>query len=330
MLRNMTTPLLFGLAIALAYAGALLWGGLGRSASRGARRASWIGAAVIVLAPLVIPPRGVIWRAIALCACVEVLFKGIDDRRRRQREDDHGMETRDDFGRYCRFLIPFPPYLLTWGARERRLSARPPWSTTLSRFGLGGAMIAAGFGGLDLRSRFGLDAGVFWVDHLLVVALFVLTIEGISLALVTLEHAAGFDTDPPMRSIHFSRTPADFWRRYNVRVHRWLMDNIFRPAGGDRFPVRGVTATCLVSALFHEAAFAIATSRLDGRQFVFFLLQIPAVLLSPRLDRFAGANGAVGRVLAHGLTVLWFAVTSTLFFHGVGRVFPFVLARPPV
>ena len=330
MLRNMTTPLLFGLAVTLAYAGALFWGGLGRAASSGARRASWIGAAAIVLAPLVIPPPAVLWRAIALCACVEVLFKGLEDRRRRRTQGDpHSPDKSEDFLRYCRFLIPFPPYLLTWGRRERRLSVRPAWSTTLLRFGLGGGMIAAGFAGLDLRTRYGLDAGRFWLDHLIVVALFVLTIEGFSLALVALEHAAGFDTDPSMRSILLSRTPADFWRRYNTRVHRWLRDNVFLPSGGTRHPARGVVATYLFSAFFHEAAFAIATSRLDGRQFAFFLLQIPAVLLSPHLERFARRHGPVGRVTIHGLTVLWFTLTSVLFFHGVGRIFPFVYARPP-
>jgi hypothetical protein len=82
----------------------------------------------------------------------------------------------------------------------------------------------------------------------------------------------------------------------------------------------------LVSGLFHELAFAMATSRLTGYQFAFFTIQGPAALASGRLERLARRGGILAKVAAHGATILFVAVTSVLFFDGVGRIFPFIYA----
>jgi hypothetical protein len=58
-------------------------------------------------------------------------------------------------------------------------------------------------------------------------------------------------------------------------------------------------------------------------------LQIPAVLVSPGLKRFADRYGTTGRWLARSLTIVWFYFTSMLFFRGVARVFPFSYASQP-
>jgi hypothetical protein len=87
----------------------------------------------------------------------------------------------------------------------------------------------------------------------------------------------------------------------------------------------------LVSGLFHEAMFALATSRLTGYQFAFFAIQGPAALASGRLERLARRGGIAGKVAAHGATSLFLAVTSVLFFDGVDKVFPFVyVSRSPL
>jgi hypothetical protein len=96
--------------------------------------------------------------------------------------------------------------------------------------------------------------------------------------------------------------------------------------GGRRAPVRGVMTTFFLSAIFHELAFGLATSRLDGTQFAFFLIQALAVLISPRLERFARRTGLAGEIAVRGLTVMWMYATSILFFHDVNRIFPFVYA----
>jgi hypothetical protein len=87
----------------------------------------------------------------------------------------------------------------------------------------------------------------------------------------------------------------------------------------------------LVSGLFHEAAFAVATSRLTGYQLAFFTLQGPAALASGRLERLARRGGIAGKVAAHGATIRFLATTSVLFFDGVSKVFPFIYASrsPP-
>ena len=96
-----------------------------------------------------------------------------------------------------------------------------------------------------------------------------------------------------------------------------------------RAPHRGLVAVFVVSALLHELMFGIATSRFDGYQATFFLLQIPAVMFSSYLDRLSKASGVAGQIVARGLTILWLGATSLFFFHGVDRVFPFVYASQP-
>jgi len=315
-----------GLTVALAYAVARISAPLLRRPGAAPCWASWLLASALFFAPLLIPASAIVWRALAAIACLEFAFKMLDYRRQflARRVGDSPADRR----RYVEFLTPFfPPFLVTWGLRDRRkptaLSGdRVAW------LGLGGALVAGGFLVLGLRSRFSLPFESFAVDHAIVFVAFLLAIEGLSLALTQMERLAGFDIPPLVRGMLRSRTPAEFWMRYNTRVHRWLRDNVFVPAGGSWRPAWGALFTFFVSALLHEVAFAVATSVLDGRQFAFFFLQAPAALLSPALERVAKKGGLAGRVFAHAVTILWFYLTSILFFHGVQRVFPFLYARP--
>jgi hypothetical protein len=170
----------------------------------------------------------------------------------------------------------------------------------------------------------------FLIDHAVMVLLFIVAVEALAQALWGLERLAGFNTTPLIRFAFLSRTPAEFWQRYNTRVHAWLYYNVFVPCGGLKAPVRGICLTLLVSGLLHELMFDIATSRPDGYQLMFFLLQVPGILASPGLERLARHAGLAGKALAHGLTILWMAATSVFFFHGVNRIFPFVYASEPL
>jgi D-alanyl-lipoteichoic acid acyltransferase DltB (MBOAT superfamily) len=166
----------------------------------------------------------------------------------------------------------------------------------------------------------------FLLDHALKVAMFVVLMEAGSYLMQTIERLLGFDTSRPMRDFYLSLTPAEFWSRYNTRIHSWLEANVYRPCGGG---IRGVVAVFLFSAAFHELAFDIATSHPDGYQFTFFMLQAPAVIASPSLKRFADRYGAAGQALVRMLTIAWFFFTSIFFFRGVERVFPIVYASQP-
>jgi hypothetical protein len=155
---------------------------------------------------------------------------------------------------------------------------------------------------------------------------FVLAVESLSRALCGLERLAGFDTTPIIRNVYLSRTVSEFWRRYNYRIHDSFYRNVFLATGGRRAPVRSMLLVFLVSGLFHELAFALATSRVTGYQFAFFTIQGPAALASGRLARLARRGGIAGKIATHGATILFIAVTSVLFFDGVSKIFPFFYA----
>ena len=283
---------------------------------------STVAALGVLFAPLLIPPGHIQTRALAAVLCGDLFFKMIDYARQGRQ-----MGSAGRMGDYVRFLVPFPVFLVVFGERDRPLASPISSRFEVVRITAASALAATCFcavlsGFTTVRSSFALDHGVK-------VAVFAVTIESLSQALYGLERLGGYDTKPLMRFILLARTPSDFWRRYNTRVHLWLELNVFHPCGGRRRPVRGILATFFVSGLFHELAFGIATSRFDGTQFTFFMIQGPAVLVSPSLERFARRTGVAGSIVVRGLTVLWMSATSLLFFHGLGRVFPFLNASGP-
>ena len=205
------------------------------------------------------------------------------------------------------------------------LRPESPWPQVLRLCG-GLVGVAVALQAIQALSRIDLVRSSFALNHAVMLPTFVLAIESLSRALCGLERLAGFDTTPIIRNAYLSRTVSEFWRRYNYRVHDFFYRNVFQPTGGRRAPIRSVLLVFLVSGLFHELAFALATSRLTGYQFVFFTIQGPAALASGRLERLARRGGIAGRITAHAATILFLAVTSVLFFDGVSKVFPFVYA----
>lgn len=325
-MASATAVLRLGLALVAGYVLAWRAEPMLRNRGRLAAWGAWFTAIGLLLLPLAIPASAIGWRAVAAIACTEWMFKLLDYRRCALAERGDGNPPGRH--RYATFLVPFfPPVQVSWELHVRRGPAWISKRRALRHLAVGTVLIAGGFL-LLLGPRPAALGESFAVDHAIVFMAFLPTIEGISLGLLGLEYLAGFGTAPLLRGILRSQTPAEFWLRYNTRVHRWLRENVFVPAGGVRRPVWGIVLTFLASGVLHEGMFAIATSVLDGRQFAFFALQAPAVLVSPVLERFARTRGLGGTVVAHTLTILWFYATSILFFRGVQRVFPFLYATP--
>jgi len=285
--------------------------------------ASWIGWGLslpIWAAVLLVPSDRIGLRALTAFVVNEVALKVVDFFRRKRL-----MSFRE----YLWFLFPFPTLAVVYPDHKRRLPhPDEPWPHVI-RLVLGKIGVVAGFKlTIDAQHVTVLQSN-FALDHGCKVLLFILTVELLSRVLFALERLAGFDTTPFIHNIFLARTPGDFWRRYNNRVHDWLFQNVFLPTGGRRAPVRGIVAVFAFSAVLHELMFGIATSRFDGRQLAFFLLQIPGVLASSALERFARRNGMLGLIVAHAFTIAFMAATSVLFFTSLSRVFPFVYASGP-
>jgi hypothetical protein len=310
------------LVILIAY-GCAVVAPLPRSRLRGwaGALAGWCFVPIILVCPLLIPSANVRLRAAAAFASGDITFKMVAYFRH-WGDVEWGIVLRE----YYRFLIPFPVLSVIYPDHKRRL-LRPegPWLQVLRLFG-GIVGITVALQALRALSRTTLVRSSFALNHAVMLLAFVLAIESLARALHGLERLAGFDTTPLIRNAYLSRTVSEFWRRYNYRMHDWLYHNVFQATGGRRAPVRSLLLVFLVSGLFHEAMFALATSRWTGYQLAFFAIQGPAVLASGRLERLARRGGIVGKITAHGATIVFMAVTSVLFFDGVGKIFPFLYA----
>lgn len=278
---------------------------------------------LVACCPLLVPAKLVIVRAATAFACTELVFKIVDYAR--QHHDQPFSLAR--YREYAVFILPFPPLAVVFGSIGRDDERRRAAVLVPIAIGLLGA--TAGLAGRHLAGRVPLLRDNFALDHLVTVILFVLTIESLAMAVYGLERLVGYAGPTPMRQIILSRSVAEFWWRYNARVQEWFRLNVFLPVGGQYAPARGIWLVFLASALLHEWMFAIATSRMDGYQFAFFILQAPAILASRPLERAARQGGIGTKTFAHALTIAWFAITSIFFFHGVNRIFPVVYASEP-
>jgi hypothetical protein len=227
--------------------------------------------------------------------------------------------------------VPFPVFAVVSPDHRRRL-AQPdrPWPHALR---IVGGLVGVATGLVLARAKRGVSPfrSSFPLDHAAMLVLFVLAIESLAQVLYGLERLAGYDVSPIIRRAYVARSVSEFWRRYNSRIHDWFHRHVFRASGGGRHPARGLVLVFLVSGLFHELMFAVASSKITGYQLAFFLIQAPPALASRWLERLARRGGIAGRVVAHALTILFLSTASVLFFRGVSEIFPFIYAsRPPL
>lgn len=283
----------------------------------------WIAAVGVAAAPMIIPADDVGARALALFVGVDAVFKLIDANRRAGEYPSTGA----GFRKYVRFLVPFPVLLVTGEEKAASERVTSSMKSAVVRTAIGLSLFLVAWGVLFGLQKSALLGSSFVLDHIAKTALFGVTLEIMGLLAAGLERLAGFEPPRLMQWILLSRTPAQFWLRYNTRVHMWLIRNVFRRVGAAHHPIWGVVLVFFVSAVFHEIAFDIALSHVDGYQFTFFMLQIPAVLASPALERFAKRGEAAG-VAAHVVTIAWFVSTSVFFFRGIAEIFPFYYTAP--
>jgi D-alanyl-lipoteichoic acid acyltransferase DltB (MBOAT superfamily) len=115
-----------------------------------------------------------------------------------------------------------------------------------------------------------------------------------------------------------ARTPADFWRRYNRVFQQYFHENIFKRAGGRRWPAAATILIFALSGLMHEYVFGIAIGRVQGFQITFFLLQGVAVAATFRVK--PRARPAIAAWTA--ATITFNLVTSLLFFLSFHAIVP--------
>lgn len=283
----------------------------------------WIVAGCFFLTPLMIPSEHVQLRALACVLVVELFFKTIDFARHRSSPKNLSPQSLKTL---VRFLVPFPVMLVRFdripNQTQPDISKLTPTLGALAVFGLC-------FGALRVSANFDWVQSNFLVDHTLKFVIFTVAIESLARTLYGVEQMAGYKTQPLINAAYRSRTVGEFWVRYNTRVHGWFQSNVFQPLVGMKYGWGvAILGTFFVSAALHEVGFAVATSRVDGYQFVFFMLQAPAVM-TWRAFHMALHKHAVGRLVLHASTILWMWATSMLFFHGVDRVFPFFYAATP-
>lgn len=122
----------------------------------------------------------------------------------------------------------------------------------------------------------------------------------------------------PFDHPYVSRTPADFWRRWNRSFRGFFDEHVFRPSGGARHPVRATLAVFAVSGLMHEYVFDVAIGRVQGWQMLFFMLQgiAAAATLRIRPTRWAASLWRAG-------TLLFNLATSAIFCRSVDGVIAF-------
>ena len=161
------------------------------------------------------------------------------------------------------------------------------------------------------------------LNHLIVLAAFVVIMGAIGQALLAVWRLQGFPVRRPVNdNILLSRTPADFWRRWSWPIHGWLMRYVYDFCGGPRHHVRATLAVFFISGVGHELLFFAVLGRATGHQMLFFLLNAPAVLASPALERFARRHGTVGEIAIRAATITFLAAASSLMFVSFHYVTP--------
>jgi D-alanyl-lipoteichoic acid acyltransferase DltB (MBOAT superfamily) len=118
----------------------------------------------------------------------------------------------------------------------------------------------------------------------------------------------GFELTENFDHPYLARTPADFWRRWNISLSTWFRDYVYIPLGGSRSTggkwARNVLVTFLLSGLWHGASWNyVLWGAYHG---VLLLLTRAHQILRPAARRGAGATGGLVAVLQ---TVGMFALT---------------------
>ena len=260
--------------------------------------ALWLFAAGIAMMPLLVPADAPSVRFMVAILAVCFVLKLIDLH----------------LGALRGLRVGFRPFLaflcnLLQGVQRRTGCERQPSGRENARdflVGLVGMVLALGL--LKWAGRVDWSARSFLLEHTVRASAFFIAVLFSWRLLAALMHVAGVYTVNPNKSPFLARTPADFWRRYNRWMGQFLHEDVFKPLGGRRHPVRATLLVFAVSGLLHEYCFGVAIGRVQGYQTAFFLLQGVAVALTLRVKPAGLA------ALAWGSGTLVFNLLSSLFF----------------
>ena len=293
---SITLPVIFTVAlviaylVALAFYPALAW-------NRRRRRPFTILAIVLIaLTPLCIPATARFSRLLAAINAVALMVKLYD------LHVTCSPTLRPTFSAYLAYL---PNWLsVVW----RKLHATPRPTPRENARRLGNALVQAAAGiALFIWVMHRDWRGVpFLFEHAAKAFTFFLTLIPITHAHTALWRLAGGRGLDPMDRPLLAASPAQFWRRYNRPAQQFFHDHIYRCVGGP--PIRAIIATFVISAVIHEYVFAIALSRVQGYQTIFFLLQGIVVAATIR------ARPTGRRVWPAIAATFLFKFTSSIFF----------------
>ena len=268
----------------------------------------------IVLSPWLVPAEDRLSRLLASISAAIVAVKVIDVWL------DAKLRSAPTWQEYLAFLAN--PFVHV--RRCLSLERHPPWRESLRRLVMGSFGCAIGIG--LLVGLFSLDwkGWPFLVEHVSKVVAFMLAIISGLTASAALWRLFGGRAREYMDQPFSAHTPAEFWRRYNRNMQQFLWQDVFKPAGGLRAPIRTTLFVFALSALMHELIFSVAIGRVQGYQTAFFSVQGVAAALTARVK----AKGWTTIPWTAG-TLAFNLTSSVLFFASINEVVPFYARALP-
>lgn len=278
--------------------------------ARGARLATWLTISVVIfLAPFLIPSDARPLRFVTACASVILVMK---------LWDLHVSASRGQPMPWERF----PPHLVNPFALLSRMRLSPPIARERLLRDAARQALASVAGALAI-------AGLFLVhwrsvplafEHAVKAAVIFTAIVALLELVVASVRLAGGTMPDFTRAPLLARTPADFWRRYNIVIQQFFFENVFRAVGGRRAPRLATLLIFALSGLVHEYVFGIAIGRVTGYQMTFFLLQGIGVAATLRAE----PRGRIAVAASTAATIAFNLATSFFFFlsfHAIVRIY---------
>lgn len=267
------------------------------------------GTLLIALSPWWIPAEQPLFRFLAAMSATLIGAKMIDA------WQDLRRNSPPTWKEFLAFLTN--PFVLV--RRCLPLERPVPGHTNRSRLVRGAIGCALGIALLNGLFHVDWQGWPFLLEHASkVTALMVAIISGLSSATALWRWTGGVARDY-MDHPFAARTPADFWRRYNRNIQQFFWEDIFKPLGGHRKPVRTALWVFAVSALLHELIFYAAIGRVQGYQTAFFAMHGVAAAMTLRVRAKKGW-AAVPWVAA---TLAFNLMSSVFFFASIHAVTPF-------
>ncbi len=262
----------------------------------------------ILLSPFTVPGEASFVRFLAAVCSFLILSKIYDLHRDAERASRIGWRT----------LLAF---LLNWSSIVlRKLDAEPrlPKRENIARLASGLAGLGAGVAINLWLFRLDWSAQPFAIEHAAKVMGLFCALMPAGTTVGAIGRLAGGRTREWFASPFLSRTPADFWRRYNRPVGQFFFEDTFKRVGGLHSPVRATLVTFALSGVAHEYVFGIASGQVHGYQLAYFLVQGCAVAATMRIR-----PGRLQVIPWIAGTVAFNLASSMIFFANLNLFVPF-------